>query len=258
MEKQASTPAGEMTATELSALACAIKSGPREIVRAFFPLLKDKDEAARILLRILEEVPDGESPAIIGFHALPLEQCERILLSLARHRRETVRFTLFRLMTRNYKLSEPYSLRPPLSDAGMDELTRLGLVDESPRVRERAAAFAHGTGRVDPVQKQLIAGTRDPVERCRWYCLLALGVAQDEHTHKILTDAFYQGDEPQATVAIWALARRPDGIPTLTRALNVTDSQLRGEILSALNWANTDAAQAWPTSSLTRSSGDLF
>ena len=221
----------EISATELAALAGAIRSGPRGMIRALLPLLDDPLRAERLLLRILVEVRDGESPAIVGLHSLPRAQRDRVLLDLAHHSRETVRFNLFRLLTRNYQLPEPYSLRPPLSSSVVDSLTENGLADSSARVRERAAAFAVGTGRVVPVLEQLMAGADDSVESCRCYCLLALGLARDEHSLETLKRAFDCASEAVAVAAIWALARRCDGVPILLEALIKEPERQHNEII---------------------------
>jgi hypothetical protein len=166
-------------------------------------------------------------------HFLPQAQYERVLISLAQHPRETVRFNLFRLLTRNYQLPAPYSLRPGFSFSAVDSLIREGVADSSARVRERATAFALGTGRVGPALERLMAGATDSVESCRCYCLLALGLAEGEGSLGILRRAFDDEAEAVVTAAIWALARRCDGIPILLQSLINEPARPRQEIISA-------------------------
>jgi hypothetical protein len=76
-------------------------------------------------------------------------------------------------------------------------------------------------------------GLSDADENVRAYCLLALGLADDGASRDRLRRAVATGTPREATAAIWALARRPDGVEHVVAALD--DSQpMRNEATGAL------------------------
>ncbi len=224
---------GAMSVLDLTVLERAIRTGPRAL-RVFVPLLDDRESARALLLRMVDEVPGGESSAIVGLAFLPEAAREPVLLQLAAHPRESVRYNLFRLLTRSERVPQPGTLPLLLSPAGTDELIRAGLSDSSPEVRERAAALAYGARLADRAAEALLAGAADPDPAARSLCLLALGLLGDERSLGALEQAFERGSDRDAIAAVWALARRPDGVDIAARAAADPRPGVQLEAISAL------------------------
>jgi HEAT repeats len=171
-----------------------------------------------------------------------------VLLALADHPREAVRYRLVLLLSRHTPVPQPGTVPLVLSPSGTDTLIRRALADESPRIRARAAALAYGTGRVEAVREPLLEGTRDPDDEVRSYCLIALGVLHDAQSLQVLKDAFSRGTTGEATAAIWALARRPDGVAIAVSAVDDPREHLGAEAVGALMHVSADLSRdqmAW-------------
>ena len=212
---------------------------PGELSRALLPLIREDAARAEHVLRVLRDRDiDEDASAIAGAAFLPGGRNEAFLLECARHRREAVRFTLFKLLSGGRALPDPGSLTTGFSDDTITGLLRAGITDPSPRVRERAIAYGYGIGRVAAVRAELIAAlspaTLDPDETCRAYELLALGVLDGADTLALLTRAFEHGAPVEATAATWALARRPDGIARVVAAVDDPRPEIRPEAIGAI------------------------
>ncbi len=159
-------------------------------------------------------------------------QCER---RLATDPRDSVREHYFALMGQHRRLLPPGAITldgfPP--EALVDVL-RAGVTDVVPAVRERAIAAAYGLGKVKLVRDEVLACLAHAHEGVRQYAIVALGLLDDAETLARLVALLERGSQAEATSAIWALARRPDG---LARALTlVTDTRpwVRFELLHAI------------------------
>jgi hypothetical protein len=220
----------------LRRLADAITAGPAEITRVLLPrVAEDAAAAERALLRLVAgEIPGGLTPGLIGLHFLPPARRDAQLLRLMAEGEEAARVRVLELAARNQKLPPPGSLRPDYPAETEDRLLRAGLADPSPRVRERAVAWAYGLGRIAAHRDAILAGLSDADEACRGYCLLALGVLDDPASRARLGDALAHGSAREATAAVWALARRPDGIAAVVASVDDARPDLRREALGAI------------------------
>src|SRR5262249_46799089 len=136
LESRLPWPAEGGSARRFEALAAAMHAGPRQVLRALGPSLRggQDDEAERLVVRLLEAVPDDPGAAITGMMALSAATCERLFLGHVRGRDEEIRYQVFRHLARNTRLPEPGSISAHLSREGTMTLLRLGLADTSPRV----------------------------------------------------------------------------------------------------------------------------
>ncbi len=229
---------------------------PGELSRALMPLVRDDAARAEHVLRVLRDRDiDEDASAIAGAAFLPGGRNEAFLLECARHRREDVRFTLFKMLSSSRALPDPGSLATGFSDDTITRLLRAGITDPSPRVRERAVAYGYGIGRVAAVRAELVAAlspaTLNPDETCRAYELLALGVLDGADTLAVLTRAFEHGSAAEVTAATWALARRPDGIARVVAAVEDPRPEVRPEAIGAIMHVSeplTAEHTAWLTS----------
>jgi hypothetical protein len=138
-------------------------------------------------------------------------------------------------VTRNANLPPPGSLKLSFSIADTDAMIAIGMSDASARVRERAIVCAYGTGRVEAHAPAVIrAATEDPSERVRVFALVALGLLRDPESHAILARAFADGTDAEVDAAVWALARRPDGIAQVVAAVEDPRPQVRPEAIGAI------------------------
>lgn len=144
---------------------------------------------------------------------------DEFLFELAADPRAESRVGLFSALGHDRRLVPPASIRWDIPVEVIQRLLQLGLVDAVPKVRERALALAYGLGRVRELGSRVVELTADPDEDVRCYALIALGVLDDRVSHGILVDRLQHGTVPEATAAIWALARRPDGLPDVLALL---------------------------------------
>jgi hypothetical protein len=192
---------------------------------------------AEAALRRLRDADVGEdASAIMGAAFLPSGRDEVFMLECATHAREEVRFELFKLLARNQRLPDPGSLQASLTDANTLTLLRAGLADPAPRVRARAVAYAYGLGRVATVRAELVAAVRTEADRqARAYELLGLGLLDDAESLSLLTRALDAAASVEdVNAALWALARRPDGVARVLAALDDTRAEVRREATGAL------------------------
>lgn len=149
--------------------------------------------------------------ALSGF--LKGEQVHDLLARLAAHPLRDAREHFFSLLGKHRRLVPPGTIgydRIP-RDA-LVSVVRSGIEDVDARVRERAIAACYGLGLVEAVRDSLVARTEDEDLAVRQYALVSLGAMRDPKSRMVLLDRLRNGSDDEITSAIWALARRPDGI----------------------------------------------
>jgi hypothetical protein len=223
-------------------------SFPRELQHTLLPLVQADPALAERVLGVLRDQDLGEeATAIMGAAFLPAGRDDAFLLACARHRREEVRFHLFRLLARNRPLPDPGSLKATLAPDATLAIVQAGLADPSPRVRQRALAYAYGLGRVPGAEiLRALASERDPDTRA--CALLALGLLDDPASLATLVHAFEQGEAAETHAAVWALARRSDGVARVLAAVEDARPEVRPEAIGAIMHVSaplSDAQLAW-------------
>lgn len=154
---------------------------------------------------------------------------------LATYPRDSVREHYFALVGQHRPLLSPGAIRADrLHPDSLADVLRAGITDAVPAVRERAIAVAIGMNVVRVVRDEVLGCLSDEHERVRHYAIVALGTLDDCESLARIVDKLERGTQPEMSSAIWALARRPDG---LARALALApDSRdwVRQELLYAV------------------------
>ena len=224
---------------------------PKQLQRTLLPLLRDDDGLAeRVVVKLRDLDLDEERSALSAAAFLAPDARDRFYRDSAGHPREEVRYALFKLLARGRSLPEPGSLAANLPVEVADTILRAGVTDPSPRVRQRAIAYAYGLGRVVALRTELIAAldAPDPDETTRAYELLALGLLDDVETLPLLVRAFESGTQVEIDAAVWALARRNDGVARVVAAVEDPRPRVRSEALDAITHvagALSDEQLAW-------------
>lgn len=196
----------------------------------------DEHALAVFLARVVAEVPEAIALAISGTLMFSAERTGAMMRAIAHDPRANVREHLFALLGTHRRLVPPGSLRPPrMPEDVLDAILQRGMTDEVHTVRQRAIAYAYGVGAVERMRDVVVAATRDPDVDVRQYALVALGVLGDEGSLRILRDALCSGSVPETTSAIWALARRKDGIADVTALGEDQRAWVRDEVRHALH-----------------------
>jgi HEAT repeat protein len=120
-----------------------------------------------------------------------------------------------------------------LRPEALDEILRTGIDDPSAGVRQKAIAAAYGLGATERLRDRRLAHAGDSDMRVRQYALVSLGVMHDAESLAILLDRLANGDEAEATSAIWALARRPEGLPHVLALAGDPRPWVEDELLGA-------------------------
>ncbi len=196
------------------------------------------DTSAAQLEELFEQIvvhcPGAVAIAINGSTMLAEDRRERILRRIAADPRDDVREHLFALWGKHHRLVPPGSLQViGLRQEALDEILRAGIDDPSAAVRQKAIAAAYGLGAAERLRERLLARVGDGDVRVRQYALISLGVMRDPQSLAILLDRLAHGDEGDATPAIWALARRPDGLPNVLALAGDPRPWVEDELLGA-------------------------
>ncbi|HTR52066.1 MAG TPA: HEAT repeat domain-containing protein [Kofleriaceae bacterium] len=194
------------------------------------------DVAPAFLEQFLDEVIalDPRMGFIVGAAAfLPEGSRARIWTQLATDPREAVRQHFFALLGRHKRLVPPGTLaKPQVPSTTLTTVLGSGLRDSSASVRERAIAVVYGLGVTDEFRDALLKLVHDDSLEVRRYALVSLGTMHDEQSLAVLVERLEKAPQPEATSAIWALSRRPDGIDRVLR-LAGTHGWLDDEVLGA-------------------------
>jgi hypothetical protein len=192
------------------------------------------DQLEELFEQIIVHCPSAVAIPITGTMALSDDRRERILRRIATDPRDDVREHLFALWGRHHRLVPPGSLEVmSLRLEALDELLRAGIDDPSPGVRQKAIAAAYGLGASERLRDRLVAHVADGDMRVRQYALISLGVMHDAESLAILLDRLANGEEDDATPAIWALARRPEGLPHVLALAGDPRPWVENELLGA-------------------------
>ena len=149
--------------------------------------------------------------ALSGF--LDGDRVRELLERLATHPLREVREHLLALLGKHRRLVPPGTIRyERIPSDALLSMVRSGIEDVDARVRERAIAACYGLGLVEAVRDSLIAYAKDEDVAVRQYALVALGAMRDPESRMVLLDRLRNGTNDEITSAIWALARRPDGV----------------------------------------------
>ncbi len=162
---------------------------------------------------IVNQHPEAVAVAINGSITLGARRAA-ILERIANDPRPQVREHLFALLGTHRRLLPPGSLE--LTNVDQDALDRIlsaGFADSEHKVRERAIALAYGAGNIEQHRDRVCAlASQDPEQGVRQYALVALGLLNDPESRAQLIDRLEHGSQEESTAALWALARRPDGV----------------------------------------------
>ncbi len=171
------------------------------------------NQLEELFCAIADQHPEAVAVAVSGSIILG-DRRGTILEGIARDPRPDVREHLFALLGRHRRLVPPGSITVANVDKnGLDRILSIGLADPVDKVRERAIALAYATGTVESHRDEICAlASNDPAPGARQYALVALGLLGDSGSRSQLVDRLEHGDQAEATSALWALARRPDGI----------------------------------------------
>jgi predicted nucleic acid-binding protein len=184
--------------------------------------------------QIVEQCPDVVATAISGSIFLTQEARARMLQRIACDAREAVREHLFALLGNHQRLVPPGSLTMhKISQPALTELLQTGIDDRVSAVRQRAIALAFGLDAVELVRDRIFARLGDEALGVRAYALLALGTLRDAESRAALVARLEHGSQAEATSAIWALARRPDGIEQVLRLAGDPRPWVEPELLGA-------------------------
>ncbi|HPH66474.1 MAG TPA: HEAT repeat domain-containing protein [Kofleriaceae bacterium] len=156
------------------------------------------------------------------------------MLQAALHRDAERRQYFFEVATDFQRLVVPGSLTWKPSDAVLEQIFAAALHDASASVRERAIVYAYGLGWVQRLIGELLRLSRDPVEAVRQYALVALGIADDDESLSVLFAALDGDRKQEMQSAIWALARRPQGLSRLLTMAGDTRPWVVDDILGAI------------------------
>jgi HEAT repeat protein len=196
---------------------------------------------------VLDAMLDADvDPAAVAFTLsgfLSPERQQSILIKLAHHRSGAVREHFFALLGKHRRLVPPGSIRyESYSSEVLTSVLAAGLEDENPRVRERAIAATYGLGLVEGLRTWILALATDEDSAVRQYAIVALGVLRDADSRMLLLSRLHNGTEEETISAIWALARRPDGIQDVLELagdergwINVQVLDAFAEVATALN-----------------------
>lgn len=174
----------------------------------------------------------GRGLTIAG--GLPIESYDRFVLQAALHRDAERRQYFFEVATDFQRLVVPSSLTWKPSEAVLEQIFAAALHDSSASVRERAIVYAYGLGWVQRLSGELLRLSSDPVEAVRQYALVALGVADDDESLFVLFAALDGDRKQEMQSAIWALARRPQGLSRLLTMAGDTRPWVVDDILGAI------------------------
>lgn len=166
-----------------------------------------------ILLAVVETQSDATAVvfALAGF--LDGRRVRELLERLAAHPLREVREHFFALLGKHRRLVPPGTIRyERIPHDALLSVVRSGIDDVDARVRERAIAACYGLGLAEDVRDSLIAHANDEDVAVRQYALVALGAMRDPESRTVLLQRLRKGSDDEITSAIWALARRPDGV----------------------------------------------
>lgn len=187
-----------------------------------------------ILEALLNLATDPASTVYSLSGALAPEAREPLLERLARHPREEVREHFFALLGKHQRLVPPGTIKVDrVSREALLSILSVGMSDPVPRVRERAIAAAYGIGIIDGLRDQVLARASDESMNVRQYAIVAMGVLADPESRRLLLDLLHHGSQPEVTSAIWALARRPDGIKEVLALAGDPRAWVNEELLGA-------------------------
>jgi hypothetical protein len=189
---------------------------------------------ARLFDQIIELRPDAISIPLGGSVFLGQIAREQMFERVASDARDEVRGHFFALLGGHRRLVPPGTIT--IRNAAPETMARIlkrGINDQAPKVRERALALAYGLGFVDRVREEVLAHVADPEPDVRQYALVALGVLDDETSRDALVDRLERGSQLEATSAIWALARRRDGVERVLALASDARPWVRSELLGA-------------------------
>ena len=189
---------------------------------------------ARLFDQILDLRPDAIAIPLGGSAFLGQQARENMFERVASDPRDDLRRHLFALLGEHRRLVPPGTLVVRnVSAEVMDRILRRGLRDPSAGVRERAVALAYGLGAVDRLRDEVLRLASDPEAAVRQYALVALGLLHDEMSRELLADRLAHGAQPEATSAIWALARRSDGVEDVLALGSDARDWVKHELLTA-------------------------
>lgn len=184
---------------------------------------------------ILTIGPDAVGSVNFATAVVQGETRAEIRRQLATHALDSVREYYFALLGQHRRLVPPGSTPTNHFEPGLlAEVLRSGVTDTVAKVRERAIAAAYGMNAIALVRDEVMAATDDPVMDVRQYALVALGILDDDASLARLRDRLHHGTQPEMTSAIWALARRRDGLGDVLSLVSDDRVWLRHELLRAL------------------------
>lgn len=187
-----------------------------------------------LLQQVLASHPQALAMVVGSAEFLPTERKDRMFERIASDRREAVREHFFALLGRHQRLMPPGSIASPgITAEALERILRGGIADRAAKVRERAIAAAYGLGFVDRVREPLFLRLDDEDLDVRQYAIVSLGVMQDEKSRIALIERLEHGSREEATSAIWALARRADGIGRALETASDPRPWVQDEILGA-------------------------
>lgn len=188
-----------------------------------------------LALAIVDVRPTAVAWAYAACAVVKPEARTKILHGIAGFRLDSVREHFFALLGQHRRLVPPGSIptRGLPADV-LGDVLRIGITDRVAKVRERAIAAAYGMNAIALVRDEVMAATEDPEMAVRQYALVALGTLDDGASLARLHDRLAHGTREEMTSAVWALARRPDGLGTVLARVGDERPWLRGEVLSAL------------------------
>lgn len=217
-------------------LAAWLWSRPLALVAVVLGIVDTNEPSAVGLLeRIVDLAPQHVAVAVNAAGLLSPEPSGALLMRIARDPRVSVRQHMFTLLGKHQQLPPPGTLSTlQLLNPRVAEILDVGIRDESAEVRARAIAAAYGCGAFQLVQRSIMSAAHDPDMDVRMYALVALGVATDEASRTLLVDALERGAQEEVTSAIWALARRPDGIQRVVALIGDQRPWVMSEVTGAI------------------------
>ncbi|MDB4956212.1 MAG: hypothetical protein JWO36_3781 [Myxococcales bacterium] len=184
--------------------------------------------------RLISEQPSSLVQVFGGSIFLPQAQRDRVIERIASDPREAVREHFFALLGQHRRLVPPGSIElRDVTPEALDRVLRTGIDDPVSKVRERAIAATYGLGAVDRVRDRLLARVRDESIDVRQYAIISLGAMRDEGSGNLLLELLEHGTDKEVTSAIWALARRPDGVERVLELAGDPRSWIEDELLGA-------------------------